>query len=268
MSGSRDVVALGAALLIVFKGIAYALSLGSFRGGPTFPAMFLGAAAGILASHLPGFAITPAVAVGIGAGTVSMLRLPLSAVVIATVLTTGSGGGAEPLIIVGVVVAYLITLLIEAPRPAEPTAGDEGAAAANPAPESARRPERQLPWPRPMPQHDDTPGAYNMPISTGQEIPGMVVREGLGVCFGLVVRSMGFTKSFTASFKALQQGEVKEYTQLLEDSRRHAVDRMIDNARLLGADGVIAMRFDSSEIGQSLTEIVAYGTAVRLERVA
>ncbi len=122
------------ALLIVFKGVAYALSLGSFRGGPTFPAMFLGAAAGILASHLPGFAITPAVAVGIGAGTVSILRLPLAAVVIATVLTAGSGGGAEPLIIVGVVVAFLVTLRIEAPRPAEPAAGDEGAAAASSAP--------------------------------------------------------------------------------------------------------------------------------------
>ena len=53
-----------------------------------------------------------------------------------------------------------------------------------------------------------------------------------------------------------------QYTELLEDSRRHAMDRMIDNARLLGANGVLAMRFDSSELGQQLTEIVAYGTAV------
>jgi uncharacterized protein YbjQ (UPF0145 family) len=58
------------------------------------------------------------------------------------------------------------------------------------------------------------------------------------------------------------QGEVSQYTELLEDSRRHAIDRMIENARLLGANAVIAMRFDSSEIGQQLTEIVAYGTAV------
>jgi uncharacterized protein YbjQ (UPF0145 family) len=56
------------------------------------------------------------------------------------------------------------------------------------------------------------------------------------------------------------------YTELLEDSRRHAVDRMIENARLLGATGIVAMRFDSSERGQQLTEIVAYGTAVVLER--
>jgi uncharacterized protein YbjQ (UPF0145 family) len=73
---------------------------------------------------------------------------------------------------------------------------------------------------------------------------------------------MGFAKSIGAAFKTLQQGEVKQYTQLLENSRRHAMDRMIENARLLGANAVISMRFDSSEIGQQLTEIVAYGTAV------
>ncbi len=104
--------------------------------------------------------------------------------------------------------------------------------------------------------------AFELPITTGFELPGLVVQENLGVCFGLVVRSMGFTKSFTASFSALRQGEVSQYTELLEDSRRHAVDRMIDNAKLLGADAIVAMRFDSSEMGQQLTEIVAYGTAV------
>ena len=98
--------------LIVFKGLAYAVSLGSFRGGPTFPALFLGAAGGILASHLAGFSLTPAVAVGMGAAVVSVLRLPLSAVVLATLLTTKAGTGDEPLIIVGVVVAYLVTLVL------------------------------------------------------------------------------------------------------------------------------------------------------------
>jgi uncharacterized protein YbjQ (UPF0145 family) len=107
-----------------------------------------------------------------------------------------------------------------------------------------------------------------MPLSTGLEIPGMVVREGLGVVFGLVVRSLGLTGSVTASFKALRRGEVSEYTTLLEDSRRHAIDRMIENGRLVGADGIVSMRFDSSEIGQQFTEIVAYGTAVRLERAS
>jgi H+/Cl- antiporter ClcA len=100
-------------LLIAFKGIAYGLSMGSFRGGPTFPALFLGAAAGIAASRLPGFALTPAVAVGLGAATVAILRLPLSAVIIATFLTVNAGTGDEPLIIVGVVVAYLVTLALQ-----------------------------------------------------------------------------------------------------------------------------------------------------------
>ena len=100
--------------LIVFKGIGYSLSLGSFRGGPTFPALFLGAAAGLLASHLPGFPLQAGVAVGMGAATVAVLRLPLSAVVIATLLTTHGGPNLEPLIIVGVVVSYIVTLLLSA----------------------------------------------------------------------------------------------------------------------------------------------------------
>jgi uncharacterized protein YbjQ (UPF0145 family) len=103
------------------------------------------------------------------------------------------------------------------------------------------------------------------PVTTALELPGMTVKQNLGVAFGLVVRSMGFAKSFGAAFKALQQGEVKQYTELLEDSRRHAVDRMIENARLLGANAVVSMRFDGSEIGQQLTEIVAYGSAVVVE---
>jgi uncharacterized protein YbjQ (UPF0145 family) len=104
-----------------------------------------------------------------------------------------------------------------------------------------------------------------MPMTTALELPGTRVRENLGICYGLVVRSMGFTGGLSASFKALRRGEISEYTQLLEDSRRHAIDRMIDNARLMGADAVLAVRFDSSEIGGQFTEIVAYGTAVTLD---
>ena len=100
------------------------------------------------------------------------------------------------------------------------------------------------------------------PVTTMQQLSGMTVEEDLGLAFGLVVRSMGLARQVGAGFKALRQGEVTQYTALLEDSRRHAIDRMVDNARLLGANAVIAMRFDSSEMGQQLTEIVAYGTAV------
>ena len=106
------------ALLIVFKGLAYMLSLGSFRGGPVFPALFLAAAGGIMASRLPGFALTPAVAVGMGAAIAAVLRLPLAAIVLATLLTANAGPGDEPLIIVGVVVSYLVTLRLSAPPPA------------------------------------------------------------------------------------------------------------------------------------------------------
>ncbi len=104
-------------------------------------------------------------------------------------------------------------------------------------------------------------------MTTALELPGTRVRENLGVCYGLVVRSMGLVGGVTASFRALKRGEISEYTKLLEDSRRHAIDRMVDNARLMGADALIAVRFDSSEIGQQFTEIVAYGTAVKVDRV-
>ena len=106
------------------------------------------------------------------------------------------------------------------------------------------------------------PPPAGLPVTTGLGLPGTIIERDLGLTFGLVVRSMGFAKSFGAGISALRQGEVPQYTQLLEDSRRHAIDRMIDNARLLGANAVVAMRFDSSEISQQLTEIVAYGTAV------
>jgi uncharacterized protein YbjQ (UPF0145 family) len=103
---------------------------------------------------------------------------------------------------------------------------------------------------------------HDFPVSTTMDLPGRTIKQHLGSCFGLVVRSMGFTRGFTAAFRTLKAGEVPQYTELLEDSRRQAIDRLVENAKLLGANAVVAMRFDSSEIGQNLTEIVAYGTAV------
>jgi H+/Cl- antiporter ClcA len=114
------------ALLIAFKGLAYSISLGSFRGGPVFPAMFLGAAAGLMAAQLPGYATTPAVAVGLGAAVASVLRLPLSALVLAVVLTSKAGLGTGPLIIVGVIVAYLTSLGLSARQASEAAAGPRG----------------------------------------------------------------------------------------------------------------------------------------------
>ena len=124
-AGSWSVAAL--ALVIAFKGLAWTISLASFRGGPVFPALFLGGAAGLLASHLAGFDQTAAVAVGMGAATVSALGLPLSAVVLATLLTANSGAGATPLIIVGVVAAYLTTRVLSRPDRAPAPAATAGA---------------------------------------------------------------------------------------------------------------------------------------------
>jgi H+/Cl- antiporter ClcA len=104
-------------LLIACKGLAYGLSLGGFRGGPAFGALFVGAVLGVLASHLPGFALTPALAVGMAATFASVLGLPLSSIVLASLLVSKAGYGAEPLIICAVVIAEITTLRIAA-RPA------------------------------------------------------------------------------------------------------------------------------------------------------
>jgi H+/Cl- antiporter ClcA len=101
-------------LLFLFKGLAWGVSLGNFRGGPTFPAIFLGAVAGLVAAHLPGYAETQAVAALVGAMCVSVLRLPLASVMIALLLTVEAGLAVAPLIVVAVVVAYLASLTLTA----------------------------------------------------------------------------------------------------------------------------------------------------------
>lgn len=97
------------ALLVLCKSLAYGLSLSAFRGGPVFPAMFVGAAVGVAAARLPGMELVPAVGVGIGAMSVSMLRLPLTSVLLATVLLTSDAYAVMPLVIVAVVVAHVLT---------------------------------------------------------------------------------------------------------------------------------------------------------------
>ncbi len=123
-------------LLFLFKGLAWSISLGSFRGGPTFPAIFLGVVAGLVASHLPGYAETQAVAVMVGAMCVSILRLPLSSVMIASLLTASAGLAVAPLIIVAVVVAYLTSLALTAYVDSRIAASAPAAGDAVPAPAS------------------------------------------------------------------------------------------------------------------------------------
>jgi len=99
-------------LLLACKGLGYSLSLSAFRGGPVFPSLFLGAAGGIAMSHLPGLPLMPAVAMGIGAMSAVMLRLPLTAVLLATLLLFSDGVAVMPLVIVAVIVAYITSVRI------------------------------------------------------------------------------------------------------------------------------------------------------------
>ena len=126
-------------LLLACKGLAYGASLSSFRGGPTFPALYLGAVGGIALSHLPGLPLVPGVAMGIGAMCAVMLRLPLTSVLLATLLLYSDGLAVMPLVIVAVVVAYVASArLTPASTPAPGPAPASGAAPApSPAPASA-----------------------------------------------------------------------------------------------------------------------------------
>jgi uncharacterized protein YbjQ (UPF0145 family) len=104
-----------------------------------------------------------------------------------------------------------------------------------------------------------------MIVVTTPYLSGHRVVESKGMVFGLVVRSRGLSGNVMASLRSLGGGEIHEYTSLLEDTRRHALDRLVKNATVVGANAVISMRFDSSEIAGSMSEIVAYGTAVVVE---
>jgi uncharacterized protein YbjQ (UPF0145 family) len=104
-----------------------------------------------------------------------------------------------------------------------------------------------------------------MLVVTTENVAGQKVRQTLGQCFGVVVRSRGLGGNIMAGLRSIIGGEIVEYTKMLEDARRHAIDRLVANATMMGANAIIMLRFDSSEIGQSMSEIVAYGTAVILE---
>ena len=122
-------------LLLVCKGLAYGASLSSFRGGPTFPALFIGAAGGIALSHLPGLPLVPGVAMGIGAMCAVMLRLPLTSVLLVTLLLYSDGIAVMPLVIVAVVVAYVVAARLApatAPAPAAPGAAPAATATVPP----------------------------------------------------------------------------------------------------------------------------------------
>jgi uncharacterized protein YbjQ (UPF0145 family) len=104
-----------------------------------------------------------------------------------------------------------------------------------------------------------------MIIATTEHVAGHRVVETKGEVFGLIVRSRGLGGNVMAGLRSIKGGEIKEYSELLEQTRRHAIQRMVENATAMGANAVVMMRFDSSEIANSMAEIVAYGTAVVIE---
>jgi uncharacterized protein YbjQ (UPF0145 family) len=111
------------------------------------------------------------------------------------------------------------------------------------------------------------PTSQPMLVTTTENIPGARVVKTLGQVFGLTVRSRSLGGNIAAFLKSLIGGEVRSYVKLNEDARRQALDRMVQNAAAMGANAVTMMRFDSTEMGRSMSEIVAYGTARVVEWV-
>ena len=105
-----------------------------------------------------------------------------------------------------------------------------------------------------------------MLITTGNDLPGYEITELLGEVFGLTVRSRNAFSTAGAGFKSMFGGELKGMTKNLVNSRQQAVERMVAEAERAGGNAIIAMRFDTSEMGDTWTEIAAYGTAVQARR--
>lgn len=102
-------------------------------------------------------------------------------------------------------------------------------------------------------------------VTTGNEVAGRAVVTYLGVVRGIVVRSPGWSRSISGSFAAFSGGNIREFEEVCEEARSEAYARMLDHARDKDADAVIAMRYDATDFAESITEVLAYGTAVRLD---
>jgi uncharacterized protein YbjQ (UPF0145 family) len=105
-----------------------------------------------------------------------------------------------------------------------------------------------------------------MLITTANDLPGYEVTETLGEVFGLTVRSRNIGSQLGAGLKSIMGGELKGMTKALVDSRSQVIERMVEEAQAKGADAIVAMRFDTSEMGTNWTEICAYGTAVKARK--
>jgi uncharacterized protein YbjQ (UPF0145 family) len=107
--------------------------------------------------------------------------------------------------------------------------------------------------------------SQSMIVTTTENVSGARVAKNLGQVFGLTVRSRSLGGNIAAFLKSLVGGEIRSYVKLNEDARRQAIDRMVQNAAAMGANAISMMRFDSTEMGAAMTEIVAYGTAQVVE---
>jgi uncharacterized protein YbjQ (UPF0145 family) len=114
---------------------------------------------------------------------------------------------------------------------------------------------------------EKTTTSQPMIVTTTENIPGTRVVRTYGQVFGLTVRSRSLGGNIAAGLKSLVGGEIGSYVKLNEDARRQAIDRMVQNAAAMGANAVTMMRFDSTEMARSMSEIVAYGTARLVETV-
>ena len=111
----------------------------------------------------------------------------------------------------------------------------------------------------------DATNTYGIVISNTESIPGRQIVEFYGVVSGNTVRAKHVGRDIMAGLKNIVGGELKGYTELLQDSRGEAVDRMVEQARSMGANAVVNVRFATSSIAQGAAELFAYGTAVRVE---
>jgi uncharacterized protein YbjQ (UPF0145 family) len=104
-------------------------------------------------------------------------------------------------------------------------------------------------------------------VTTATELSGYRVTKNLGVVRGIIVRSRSVFGNIGAGFQALVGGNITIYTQLCEKTRNDAFDLMLEHATQMGANGIIAMRYDANEVMQGVTEVLAYGTAVVVEKM-
>ncbi len=120
----------------------------------------------------------------------------------------------------------------------------------------------------PLPSSSGTP-LYAPPsdclVVTTPYLPGYRVTKVIGATFGLIVRSRGLGRNVVAGLRSIAGGEITEYTQLLEQVRHEAIIRLRDHAKSLGANAVLSLGFDTSDMGSVMTEVLAYGTAVVAE---